>query len=503
MRRLGALVIAGLAVLAPATAADAQVPMSRFFSDLIASAARVDARMGQICLDPSGNVVSGACAPPNATVPIGQNNLTDFIVAAQQGTTPAMLNQGIGLQMSMFPFDPGLDMSSPGIDGVPALFGFAPSFTMHAGSIGRHKMSVAFNYQNTTFGSLDGIGLDSGQMGFVFHAPSSLQPQFGNDVLQESLAYRLQRDTGTFSLVYGVTDRFDIGVAVPIVHLQAEGQVTAQIFRAPGSDPATHYFDVYPATPESAPGCATSSIDVPTLVRFGQPLPDTTSQNVPFDMVQLDSRTVYRRCSANGLGDVIVHGRYRFAALGVQGFGASVDVRLPTGNKDELLGTGATRTTAAIVWSARVGRRFAPHASVGYTFSFGNSSALFNDVPGSGLAPSPLDLKVPDELDFAVGTDVLVLRRLTAAIDVFGRRIPDMQRFDLAPASSVLLPGDPQVPGTVLVAAGTGINTLVGLGTGQVAISERVLLKGQVLFPIWGDGLAPRVSVGMGLGYRF
>jgi hypothetical protein len=273
---------------------------------LIASAARVDARVG------------------NDIVPVSSSNdLTDFIVAAQQGATPALLNQAVGVQLSTFPFDPGLDISSPGIDGVPALFGFAPSFTMHAGALGRGRMSVSFNYQNTTFGSLDGIGLDSGEMGFIFHTPPAFRAQFGNDVLQEQLSYRLQRDTGTFSLIYGATDRLDIGIAIPIVHVQAEGQVTAQIFRGPGINPATHYFDVYPGTPLPAAGCATSAIDVPTLVRAGQPLPDTTSQNVPFDMVQLDSRTVYRRCTANGLGDVILHGRYRFALLGVTGLGAT------------------------------------------------------------------------------------------------------------------------------------------------------------------------------------
>jgi hypothetical protein len=340
-------------------------------------------------------------------------------------------------------------------------------------------------------------------MGFVFKPPDALQSEFGRDVLQESLSLRLTRDIATFAVVYGATDHLDIGVAVPVVHLQAEGQVRSQIFTAASGNPSDrHFFDVYPATPAQASNCAGSSVDVPGINRSG--LGTATQQiEAPFDMVELATRTVYRRCAANGLGDIVVHGRYRLGSLGADGLAVSVDVRLPTGDKDQLLGTGATRTTGAVIWSGRAGR-FAPHANLGYTVSIGDGSSLFNSVGGNVAAPQGLDLAVPNEISFAGGTDIVFFRRLTTAVDVFARRVQSLHRFRVdGTTAGALGSGDPSVPGTLLQDDGTGATLLVGLASAQVALTDRTLLKGNLVFPLVGDGLKPRIGAGVGLGFRF
>ena len=51
----------------------------------------------------------------------------------------------------------------------------------------------------------------------------------------------------------------------------------------------------------------------------------------------------------------------------------SIDLRLPTGDEDDLLGTGATQTKVQFIASGEYGL-FAPHASFGYTFSNGKSA---------------------------------------------------------------------------------------------------------------------------------
>ena len=58
---------------------------------------------------------------------------------------------------------------------------------------------------------------------------------------------------------------------------------------------------------------------------------------------------------------------------------AGLDLRLPTGDKDELLGTGATRAEMTFIYSGDYGR-VSPHVNVGYTLSSGESSAAASDI---------------------------------------------------------------------------------------------------------------------------
>jgi hypothetical protein len=494
MRRVSRVVLLALAVVAFTSEARAQLPpsapaaLARFVTDLIAAGAIVDAAGPGI----------------DAT---NSNERRDFFVPAQFAGMPAQLNQALGFQLATFPLDMGLNTSKPGSEYVPSHYGFGPAFTVHAGSVGRGKWSASFNYQNVSFGSIDGIGLDSGQLGFALKAPASIQSQFGREVLYQSLTLRVQQDVATLGIVYGATDRVDIGIGIPLVHLELEGQVRSQIF-PPGPSPVpgvpstfTHYFDVYPVTPTDIDGCSATSVDVVEVpqVAAGPTLLLT-------DMVRQNARVVGRRCSASGLGDIVAHARVRLTSSETNALGVSIDARLPTGDEDQLLGTGGTRTTGALVWSGRAGRLL-PHANVGYTFSVGNGSALFNTVPtatGPAASPTPLDLSIPDEIEFAGGTDVVVARRFTFGIDAFGRRIQDLRRVRIdSTTAAALTPGDPAVPGTLLQSDGLGATLLVGVGAAQVALTDRTVLKANIMFPLFGDGLRTRIGFGAGLGIRY
>jgi len=488
------------AVLACSRGAGAQTPavsapLARFVTDLLAAGGRVDS---------------------TAAVELG-----DFLLPLQLGAVPSRFNQSLGLQLATTPFDVGLETSKPGFEAVPAHYGFGPSFTMHAGAIGRGKTSVSFNYQNVSQGSIDGIGLDSFKLGFVLTPPPSLRAQYGREAVQESLALRLQQDVASFGLVYGVTDRLDVGVGVPIVHVEMEGQVRSQVFgptytltpRPPNIPPDAHFFDVYPATPAPAAGCSTSEIDI-TGVNHA---PD---QVALFDMVELASRVITRKCKASGLGDVVGHVRYRVTSSATNAIAVGVDARLPTGDADQLLGTGGTRATASVVWTGRSGR-FLPHASAGYTYAIGNGSSQFNQVTScvasSPSAPStrattcsviasptPLDLKLPSEINLAGGTDMVFYRRLTIAGDLFARLARNLTTFTVNDSTaSALLPGDPTVPGTLLQTKGTNATLLVGVAAAQVALTDRTVLKANLMFPVGGDGLSPRMAFGAGLGVRY
>jgi hypothetical protein len=59
------------------------------------------------------------------------------------------------------------------------------------------------------------------------------------------------------------------------------------------------------------------------------------------------------------------------------------------------------------------------------------------------------------------------------------------------------------VAGTLLQVKGTGATLLVGVASAQVALTPRTVLKANLMFPVKGDGLSPRMAFGAGLGVRY
>ena len=118
---------------------------------------------------------------------------------------------------------------------------------------------------------------------------------------------------------------------------------------------------------------------------------------------------------------------------------AAIDLRLPTGNEDDLLGTGATQTKLQLIASGEYGV-FAPHASFGYTFSNGEVSDLTADVANTvesgvpdrfDIPPPSFDPSVPDEVNYTFGFSAAAHPRLTLGFDFIGRTIRDVFRFDV------------------------------------------------------------------------
>ena len=89
-----------------------------------------------------------------------------------------------------------------------------------------------------------------------------------------------------------------------------------------------------------------------------------------------------------------------------------MDIRTPTGDESNLLGTGGVQTKVFGILSTSVGR-MSPHVNVGYTAS--TKGALRS---GS----------LHDEWNYAAGFDLAASPRLTLIADVLGRSIRDLGR---------------------------------------------------------------------------
>src|SRR5439155_12416634 len=71
-----------------------------------------------------------------------------------------------------------------------------------------------------------------------------LNPAFEGDLIEAALSLDLTTDTLVFSGTYGLTDRLDLGVAVPLVAVDLNASIRARIQRlSTGANPDLHVFE--------------------------------------------------------------------------------------------------------------------------------------------------------------------------------------------------------------------------------------------------------------------
>jgi hypothetical protein len=199
---------------------------------------------------------------------------------------------------------------------------FGALFTERALTAGAGQVSFGISYQPYRFETIDGRSLRDGTL---ISTASKLRDNVQlYDV--ETLTLRLTSDAVTVQANAGVTDRFDVGAAFPVIRVSMSG---TRVDNYSGSV----------TTQASASG------------------------------------------SAFGPGDALVRLKYNISSASGSGFAVAVDTRLPTGDEANLLGTGEmAMTPRAIVSLERA--RGAVHANLGYTF-FGRSDEFDFSTAGT------------------------------------------------------------------------------------------------------------------------
>ena len=189
------------------------------------------------------------------------------------------------------------------------------------------NINLSFTHQNVDFpGCSTTFGGDCAKYGI---------PGFENDVMAFNLSIDLDVRVNSFYMTYGVSDRFDIGLVVPVVQAHFEGASRAEM-QPFGGTTAAHYFS----------GTATN----PVLFAERQ-----------------------TRGSATGLGDIALRMKGNLRNTGNTSMGVLVDARFPTGSEKDLLGAGKFSARGMAVVSSRFGD-FSPHINVGYLVRGGNDA---------------------------------------------------------------------------------------------------------------------------------
>lgn len=358
---------------------------------------------------------------------------------------------------------------------------FGPAFAERALTAGRGRFNGGINYQHLSYNTFEDRDLQDGSVRFylrhqeccttggppvpptfgIIDRPNGTRfdPFFEGDLIQTSLSLKARTDSTVFFGNYGLTHRLDVGVAVPLVRVELDATLVATILRLATEGVPIHTFE---------PGNVAAS-----------------------------ERTFRASGSATGLGDIVLRSKYRFAGGTGAALAGAVDVRLPTGDRDNLLGAGPQ--TKVFLIASTNSERWGQHVNLGYSFASGQLSAV------APLGASAVD--VPDEINYTAGVEFVAESRVTIIGDVVGRVLQDAGRLTPRLKTFEFVPGDGQPVSTAQFEefeprAG---NLHVVFGTVGVKYNPfgSLLINASVLVPLTNAGLRSRVGAVIGIDYAF
>jgi hypothetical protein len=331
-----------------------------------------------------------------------------------------------------------------------------PIFAERGRTLGRGRTVFGVGRTSSHLSSLRGVDLNNIQLFFThenvdfagcdstFKAPCHLMgvPNLENDVMQFKLSLDLDVAVTSIYATYGLTDRLDVGVVLPLVSTSLHGRSDANIFPFGGTT-AAHFFAGTPSNPVLD---ATRSVDG----------------------------------SAWGLGDVAVRTKLAVHQSEKTNVALLADARFATGDDSQLLGSGQFSARALAIVSAQFGQ-LAAHANSGYAFRGGKQQN--------------------DAVVAIAGFDELIADHVTLAADVVselqvGRsklRLPAPVQYDVPFKRTV-------IPTTIPDIADDIVNGSFGL---KFATDNGFTIIANALIPLNRGGLRANRSYTTGVEFAF
>ncbi len=185
-----------------------------------------------------------------------------------------------------------------------------------------------------------------------------IQPYL-TDTIHVNVRFRLKSQAVTLSAVYGVSNNVDVGLVVPYIRNDLQVSSNAVVVQGPNSPPGAHIFD---------------------------PAVDTPGQ--------------FGTATAIGIGDIVARGKIRILRK-VPNFDSAIlaDVTVPTGDKENFLGSGELRAKLTYVGSVKI-RKLIPHVNIGYEANFKESKL--------------------NAIDYRIGTEYALRDSVTLSAELLG-----------------------------------------------------------------------------------
>ena len=439
MKHVTAFVIGGLLMAGPAAAQDRPSTLATLFEDIFG---------------PRGLVVASEDVQLDGT-----NHAAHFNSAFQSDFR--LVNIALTSQLAAIPLPSPASGFTYRFDPATGTFqrttrSFGPILADRGETIGKGRMAFGFSHQFFSFDHLDGVPLVSVPAVFTH---DNFQVGGGRSDVIETIN-TIEATVSQFSgaLTYGVTDRFDLSLAVPIVRTRISLLSNTTIQRVgTGTNVQVHFFP-----------------DENAIGGYGS------------------TKQFFAEGSAGGIGDIVVRAKGTILREGPRALAAGVDVRLPTGDERNLLGSGAAGVRPFAAFSTSYGA-FSPHANISYQWN--GESVIAGDVE------SGVKADLPDRFGYALGGDLTVTERFSIVVDLTGQRVLDSPRLSTVlttatgPAGSVTLPDIRFETASYWVTNGA-------LGF-KANVAPSVLINFNLRFSIGDRGLTDRIAPLLGFEWGF
>lgn len=413
--------------------------------------------MAQInCATGSSASTKLVCQIPFSTGVFTNNSSASATGTALKNATA--FNAAIATQVSQLP----LASSSSGIvvvykAGVPEIYNnLGPILTDRAQTIGRHKLFLGVSASQYVFTNIDGISLKN--VPFTYEATAT-DPTTGailsNTYTSESTNVHFTLDQLVAVGTFGLTKNVDISVVVPYERVSIGAQ--------------TYNSEAY-------------ILNANNVLVLG-----------PYSIT-----STYVPGNARGIGDItfnvkgmLWHGEHTT-------FGAGVNVRTPTGDELNYLGSGAWGVnpfvTVSYLW------KISPHAKVGYQWN--TATDLNNPTLTAGG-----DQNLPGGFQYDVGADWAWLRHVTLAGDLLGSQYLNAPTLVPGTTSLPTPATNPPTPSTINLPTVTTANTSYTInevsGGLKWNLFRDLVFSGNALYQINDKGLRSRIVPLVGVSYKF
>jgi hypothetical protein len=416
-----------------------------------------------------------------------ESNLASFApLTAEIGTALSQLPLTSPASGYIFAFNPSLGVYARSAEN------FGPILSERADTIGKHKLFVGISYQFFNFDKVDGVNLRNFSAVFQ-HEPEKCPntpatvtcingtgpPTITKDHVLTQNTINLKAHQVTAVATFGFTDRLDVSIAIPILDVRMDMTSNASIFNYEATDPTI------------LPACCVHQFAPPPITVPGETLgPLVTAQSNGYKYY--DSASFVRANAASGIGDIVFRGKYRVLKREKIGLALGLDLRLPTGDELNFLGSGAwgVRPFGTISYSGR----FSPRASLGYQV---NGSSVLGGNIGTDTSA-----RLPDILTYSFGADYGVSTRISLSGDFLGQTLFDAKKIATTATTTLVADGTVLQNPDLRTSTGTSNQESVAVG-GKVSPFGRFIITANVLFRVNDAGLHSKPVPLIGLSYTF
>ena len=314
---------------------------------------------------------------------------------------------------------------------------FGPMFAERPFTTGKGKLNVGAAFQHTTFSSVGGRPLTDLENSISY---------VSGEVTRGTSSLDVQLDRMIVSATYGLHNRIDVAAIVPFGSSRVSG----------------------------------------FALRYQR-------QDGVEEIKRTDSDG-----SSFGIGDILVRTKIALLASDIFDAAAAVDIRLPTGDPEKLLGTGFTQARVMFIGGTTLGS-VNPHVNVGYTFGGeGMKFGADNRWQGSFGDPELIERQPSEEFNYTAGVDIAATPRITIAGDVIGRVVKNSARMEFLDSG----PGRDNRQVLLEITPGN-VHKLLGAVGAKISVGGAWLLTGTVLFPLNDSGMKPAVTPVIGFERAF